>query len=122
MMQPIQITKSLKPIELHSPKPGTYVYDFGQNFTGYVKLNVFGLRGSEVKLRFAELVYEDGNIIIIFMFVAILLFIGFIGYATNDRIDEKTKRMHLTIAAIVLFVMMLTTFYTQIGIVATTGP
>lgn len=52
----------------------------------------------------------------------ILLFIGFIGYATNDRIDEKTKRIHLTIAAIVLFVMMLTTFYTQIGIVATTGP
>lgn len=52
----------------------------------------------------------------------ILLFIGFIGYATNDRIDEKTKRTYLTIAAIVLFVMMLTTFYTQIGIVATTGP
>ncbi len=52
----------------------------------------------------------------------ILLFIGFIGYATNDRIDEKTKRIHLTIAAIVLFVMMLTTFYTQIGIIATTGP
>ncbi len=52
----------------------------------------------------------------------ILLFIGFIGYATNDRIDEKTKRTHLTIAGIVLFVMMLTTFYTQIGIIATTGP
>ena len=52
----------------------------------------------------------------------ILLFVGFIGYATNDRIDEKTKRMYLTIAAIVLFVMMLTTFYTQIGIIATTGP
>ena len=52
----------------------------------------------------------------------ILLFIGFIGYATNDRIDEKTKRIYLTIAAIVLFVMMLTTFYTQIGIIAITGP
>jgi len=52
----------------------------------------------------------------------ILLFIGFIGYATNDRIDEKTKRTYLTIAGIVLFVMMLTTFYTQIGIIATTGP
>ena len=62
MMQPIQITKSLKPIELSSPKPGTYVYDFGQNFTGYVKLKVFGPRGSEVKLRFSELIYEDGNI------------------------------------------------------------
>ena len=52
----------------------------------------------------------------------ILLFVGFIGYATNDRIDEKTKRIYLTVAAIVLFVMMLTTFYTQIGIIATTGP
>ena len=62
MMQPIQITKSIKPIELSSPKPGTYIYDFGQNFTGYVRLNVFGPRGSEVKLRFAELIYEDGNI------------------------------------------------------------
>ncbi len=62
MMQPIQVTKTLKPIDLNIPKPETFVFDFGQNFTGYVKLEVKGPRGTEIRLRFSELIYEDGTI------------------------------------------------------------
>lgn len=62
LMPPIKITKTIKPKRIISPKPGVYVYDFGQNFTGWVRLYVRGPEGVEIKLRFAELIYDDGNI------------------------------------------------------------
>ena len=62
MMQPIQVTKTLKPVEISTPIPETYIFDFGQNFTGYAKLKVKGSRGTEIQLRFSELLYEDGTI------------------------------------------------------------
>lgn len=61
-MQPIQITKLLKPQQLYNPRSGVYVYDFGQNFSGYARLKVRGPRGCEIKLRFAELLNEDKTI------------------------------------------------------------
>jgi len=62
LMQPIQISKVVKPQKLESPQPGIYIYDFGQNFTGFVRLKVRGPRGCEVKLRHAEILKEDGNL------------------------------------------------------------
>ena len=62
MMEPIQITKRLKPITISSPKPGMYVYDFEQNFTGYCRLKVQGPKGTRIQLRFSELLYEDGTL------------------------------------------------------------
>ncbi|MBY9014494.1 MAG: family 78 glycoside hydrolase catalytic domain [Candidatus Lokiarchaeota archaeon] len=62
MMQPIQITKSIEPREIYSPKPGMYIIDFKQNFTGFVKLKTSGPRGSEVKLRFSEILFKDGTL------------------------------------------------------------
>jgi alpha-L-rhamnosidase len=62
MMQPVQITKILKPTDLYSPKPGVYIYDFGQNYSGFVKLIISGSRGTEITLRFAELIFEDGTL------------------------------------------------------------
>jgi alpha-L-rhamnosidase len=61
-MQPIKISKILKPQKIYSSKPGIYIYDFGQNFTGFIRLNVRGPRGCQIILRFSELVYEDGTI------------------------------------------------------------
>jgi len=62
MMQPIQVTKILNPKEIISPKPGMYIYDFGQNYTGFVRLKVCGPQGTQVKLRFSEIVFEDGTL------------------------------------------------------------
>lgn len=62
MMQPIQITKTIEPKALYSPESGTYVCDFGQNYTGYVRIKVSGPRDSKIMLRFSELVLEDGHI------------------------------------------------------------
>ena len=59
---PIRAVKTIQPIRILNPRPGVYVYDFGQNFTGWVRLKVSGPRGTKVKLRYAELIYEDGSI------------------------------------------------------------
>jgi alpha-L-rhamnosidase len=62
MMPPIRVVDTLVPVGLTNPRPGVYVYDFGQNFSGWARLRVSGPRGTEVKLRFSELLYPDGNI------------------------------------------------------------
>jgi len=62
MMPPIQVVDTIVPLILSNPKPGVTVYDLGQNFSGWARLRVRGPRGTAVKLRFAELVYNDGMI------------------------------------------------------------
>ncbi|MGD1100690.1 MAG: family 78 glycoside hydrolase catalytic domain [Terriglobia bacterium] len=62
MMPPIQDVDSMVPIALTNPQPGVYVYDMGQNFSGWVDLHVNGPRGAQVQLRFAELLYDTGMI------------------------------------------------------------
>ncbi|POZ89398.1 MULTISPECIES: alpha-L-rhamnosidase [Petrotoga] len=61
-MPPIRVTKILKPKKIYSLKPGVFVYDFGQNFTGWVKISVSGPKGAQLKLRHSELVNEDGSL------------------------------------------------------------
>src|SRR5690606_13988938 len=37
---------------ISQPKPGIYVLDFGQNFSGWVRLKVKGKSGQTVKMKF----------------------------------------------------------------------
>jgi alpha-L-rhamnosidase len=62
MMPPIRVTDTITPLKMTSPRPGVYVYDMGQNFSGWCRLRVRGPRGAAVRLRHAELVYDDGMI------------------------------------------------------------
>jgi len=64
-LPPIKIIKTIQPVALTNPKLDVYVYDFGQNFTGWVRLTVSGPRGTEVKLRHAEVLHPDGMINVI---------------------------------------------------------
>ncbi|MGP8253618.1 MAG: family 78 glycoside hydrolase catalytic domain [Terracidiphilus sp.] len=57
--------RAVRPIEARSPtqpKPGVFVYDFGQNFSGQEWLRVTGPAGTDVRLRFAEILNPDGTI------------------------------------------------------------
>ncbi|MGD0737195.1 MAG: family 78 glycoside hydrolase catalytic domain [Terracidiphilus sp.] len=60
--EPIRVERELKAKTATEPKPGVYVYDFGQNFSGVERVRVQGPRGTDVKLRFAEIVDADGTI------------------------------------------------------------
>ncbi|MGO8786432.1 MAG: family 78 glycoside hydrolase catalytic domain, partial [Terriglobia bacterium] len=62
MMPPIRDVDSMVPVALSNPRPGVYVYDMGQNFSGWVDLHVSGPRGAQVQLRFSELLYDTGMI------------------------------------------------------------
>ncbi len=61
-LPPIKTIKITQPLTMSNPRANVFVFDFGQNFTGWVRLTVSGQRGTEVKLRFSELLYADGNI------------------------------------------------------------
>lgn len=44
------------------PAEGRFVFDFGQNFSGWVRLRAQGEAGTRITLRFAEILLEDGTV------------------------------------------------------------
>ncbi len=62
MMPAIQVVDTLVPLKMSNPRPGVYVFDMGQNFSGWARLRVEGPQGTDVRLRFAELLYDDGTL------------------------------------------------------------
>ncbi len=61
-LAPIKITETIKPIRITEPRDGVFIYDMGVNFTGWIRLHVNVPRGTELKLRFGELLYPDGTL------------------------------------------------------------
>jgi len=62
MMPAIQVVDTLVPLKMTNPRPGVYVFDMGQNFSGWARLRVQGPQGTDVRLRFAELLYDDDTL------------------------------------------------------------
>lgn len=61
-MPPIRATAELPARTMSSPAPGLFVFDFGQNFAGVVRLRARGARGTRISLRFSELLTPEGNL------------------------------------------------------------
>jgi alpha-L-rhamnosidase len=59
---PIRPIEELKPVKVWQPKPGTFVYDFGQNFAGWCRVKAQGPAGTTLKLRFAEILKATGEV------------------------------------------------------------
>lgn len=62
MVQPIRVTEVIKPVKISQPKPGVYLYDFGQNMAGRAEMTVTGPSGTDVKIEYAELLNADGSL------------------------------------------------------------
>jgi len=62
MMPAIQVVDTIVPVKLTNPQPGVYVYDMGQNASGWARLRVKGPRGTDVRMKFAEMLYDSGMI------------------------------------------------------------
>jgi alpha-L-rhamnosidase len=58
---PVRVEKTLSAKAITSPKPGTYIYDFGQNLAGVASVRAQGPAGTDVRLRFAEVLNADGT-------------------------------------------------------------
>ncbi|MEG3164745.1 family 78 glycoside hydrolase catalytic domain [Sphingomonas sp. PB2P19] len=59
---PLRPLQTLVPQAITEPSPGRFVADFGQNFSGHVRLCVAGYAGGVVTLRFAELLDANGHV------------------------------------------------------------
>lgn len=61
-MEPIRRMSELPVFRVLEPSPKTWVYDFGQNFAGWVRLNINGQKGQKITLRFAEEIDQYNNL------------------------------------------------------------
>jgi len=59
---PARVISEIQPKTVTALPNGSYVFDFGQNIVGWVRLRVKGSAGSRVRLRFAEILNADGTI------------------------------------------------------------
>ncbi len=59
---PIRVTRTLKPVKITEPAPGIFIFDLGQNFAGWVKLQVAARTGDKITLRYGELLKKDGTL------------------------------------------------------------
>ncbi len=60
--EPPRVTQTLRPRRITEPRPGAFVFDFGQNIAGLCRLAVRGRRGQRITLKFAEMLEADGNV------------------------------------------------------------
>ncbi len=74
----VTVQQEFKPVSWTQPKPGVWVADLGQNFSGWNRLSVTGPAGTTVTLRHAEVLNPDGTI-----------------YTTNLRAAQATDRFTL---------------------------
>ena len=57
---PVKVFEEFGVVRITQPKPGVFVYDLGQNFSGWPKLTVRGPLGATVKLIPGELLESSG--------------------------------------------------------------
>ncbi|KQN05133.1 hypothetical protein ASE85_20540 [Sphingobium sp. Leaf26] len=58
---PLRASRSMRAQSVSEPVPGRFIFDFGQNMPGWVKLRAIGPAGCCISLRFAELLNPDGT-------------------------------------------------------------
>ena len=58
----IRMERTVAAKSVAQPKPGVYIYDFGQNLAGVERVRLQGPAGTDVRLRFAEILNDDGTI------------------------------------------------------------
>ncbi|MCY1719437.1 family 78 glycoside hydrolase catalytic domain [Prolixibacteraceae bacterium Z1-6] len=61
-MPPMRVIQTIKPDEIKVEKENMRVFDMGQNFSGWVRIKAKGKKGTKIRMRFSEDIYEDGTI------------------------------------------------------------
>ena len=58
----IKVTRTLKAVKISEPAAGLYIFDMGQNFSGWAQLRVNAPAGTKITLRYGELLQKDGSL------------------------------------------------------------
>ena len=59
---PVRPIEEIKPVAITSPTNGVYIFNLGQNISGVVRLKVKGASGTQIQLRYGEMLYPDGRL------------------------------------------------------------
>lgn len=60
---PIQVIEMILPMKITQPMQNTYVVDFGQNYSGWVKVHLQKASSqTKIELRYAELLFPNGTV------------------------------------------------------------
>lgn len=60
--EPVRVVEALAPMSVHTAARDACIYDFGQNFAGYVEITLSGPAGTRVQLRHGERLNPDGTL------------------------------------------------------------
>jgi alpha-L-rhamnosidase len=60
--EPVRRVTTVIPIAITQPKPGVFIVNMGQNFSGHTQLNVKGPAGHAITMRYAEVLNPDGTL------------------------------------------------------------
>ena len=61
-LEPVRVQDELPARSVAGPSAGTYVFDFGQNLVGWVRLKVQGKAGQKLTLRHGEMLNPNGSL------------------------------------------------------------
>lgn len=59
---PVRIIQTVECYEITEPQPGRFIFDFGQNLVGWVRLKFPIQHDQKITLRFAEMLKADGTL------------------------------------------------------------
>jgi len=62
LVEPIRKMDQLEPKRVLALSNNTWVFDFGQNFAGWVRLKIAGQKGQKITLRFAEEIDKNNHL------------------------------------------------------------
>ena len=58
----VRVTEELHSQKITEPSPGVYIFDFGTNFAGIVRLKIKGAKGETITLRYGEMLHPEGRL------------------------------------------------------------
>ncbi|MGB6220181.1 family 78 glycoside hydrolase catalytic domain [Haloferula sp.] len=60
--QPVRIIEEMPAKSVTELKPGTFIFDLGQNIAGLIRLQVTGKEGQKIVIRYGEMLHPDGRL------------------------------------------------------------
>jgi alpha-L-rhamnosidase len=60
--EPVRVIETIDPVSVNEVRPGVFIYNLGQNISGWVRLRILGAAGAQVTLRHGERLNPDGTL------------------------------------------------------------